>query len=276
MNFMRVGVLAGMVLAAGCGGGSDDDDKAPRDPYVEFRVNGVLDAKSVNLDWVEISSDDNGGFCNPDGFENGQDVLDSSDAGYCSRSVTSISFSAKFTNPTYESIDVEYEGLGMEVHIYRYDGGVEGEEVWNSSYYRQRLVLESQEDDPSLENFDPEQVTTRTLKASDSVPNYANFITVVFEGDQLFNVNSYPDYIPADAELALNEMKTPVTQECDWALRVNSTGTAYQKVRCLGTELLPEPGTGTDPIQFLARVTFSFKGFTDQPDDIIITLNPPD
>lgn len=276
MNFMRYGLLAGMVLAAGCGGSSNNDDKSPRDPYVEFRVNDVLEPKTVTLDWEEVPADDDGGFCNPDVFENGQAVLDSSDVGYCGRSIANVSFSVRFTNPTYEDVEVSYKGIGFEVHVFEYDNGVMGPEVWNSSYYYQRPALEAQEDDASYPDFDPEEETTVTLKASDSIPSYANFITVIFEGDQIFNVSSYPTYDPNTAETALTEVKTPVNLDCDWALRLNDTATAYEKVRCLGTELLPEPGTGTDPIQFLARVTFNFNGWTDQPDDIIITLNPPD
>ena len=276
MNFTRFGVLAGVLLAAGCGGGSKDDDSAPRDPYVEFRVNGKLDAKAIDLDWVEVAADDEGGFCDPDIFENGQTVLDSADSGYCARSITSVVFSVRYTNPTYDDIDVTFNGLGFEVHIFEYNSGVIGPEIWNSSYYRQRLVLAAQEEDATIEDFDPEEEHSLVLEASDSIPNYANFLQVVFEGDQIFNSSSYATYDPATAEDALIEMKTPATEECDWSLQLNDTATAYRLVRCLGTELLPEPETGVDPVQFLARVTFNFNGWTDQPDDIIITLNPPD
>ena len=137
-------------------------------------------------------------------------------------------------------------------------------------------MLAAQEEDATIEDFDPEEEHSLVLEASDSIPNYANFLQVVFEGDQIFNSSSYATYDPATAEDALIEMKTPATEECDWSLQLNDTATAYRLVRCLGTELLPEPETGVDPVQFLARVTFNFNGWTDQPDDIIITLNPPD
>ena len=71
-------------------------------------------------------------------------------------------------------------------------------------------------------------------------------------------------------------MKQPATQDCDFILQPSETNINKARfVQCLGAELLPDPGTSTDPVKFVAAVTFSFNDWTEQPEDIVITVNPP-
>jgi hypothetical protein len=270
----NAGMMAAvMVLAAACGGGGDKTE-SPRDPYVEFRVNGVLSPTAITLPWIEFETDDDGGFCDPDFYENAEDVV-VKDPGYCEKSITAIQFSGRYTNATYEDVVLNYRGLGMEVHIFEYDDSVsdfKGPEIWNSSYYTQRLIIGL--DDPDVDNFDPNEAASVTLQASHSFPSVSGFVNVVFEADQIFETG-FEDYIPAEASTRI--ITNPANgAECDWILQVNDDLSKYEKVRCFGDELLPEPGTGTEEVKFVASVTFSFNDWTDQPDDIIITLTPPD
>jgi len=280
MSFERCVLVAGAVLVvAGCGGGSDNNNQSPRDPYVEFRVNGVLEPTSITRDWVEVNADDAGGFCDPDVFDNAQLIIDGGDSeGYCDRSVTNITFQFRYTNASYEDLDVRFSGLGYEVRVFEYDSVTgKGDEVWNSDYYVQRQILGSQEAGSDEEDFDPGSVTEVVLDASDSLPNSSNFYSVVFEGDRMFPA-SRPEYAEAFANGEQNDyfLRYPSAYDCDWTLQVNDTATAYRYVRCLGEEILPDPGTGTEPVQFLAEVKVSFSGEEQVYDPILITLNPPD
>ena len=282
MNFMRFGVLAGVVLAAGCGG-SSSDEKAPRDPYVEFRVNGFLDPKEISLNWVEASPDATDRLCDPDVYENGETVA-TSEPDYCTQSFGTVTFSVRFTNPTYSTINVSYLGYGFEVQVYEYDelaADFRGKPVWNSSYALQRQIIGYRDANAELEldDFDPDTETTVALASSDSIPNYASFNSVVFDTHQIFQdgTEDYRAYSPEEIEANLRAMKHPATQDCDFILQPSETDLSKARfVQCLGAELLPDPGTTADPVKFVASVTFNFNGWTEQPDDIIITVNPPE
>lgn len=281
MNFKHGLVLSAAVLAvAGCGG-SSDGNKSPRDPYIEFRVNGVLNPSEVNLTWVEWEGADTLGFCDTTRYDNAQSVLDGAESSYCDKSVTSITFSIRYTNATYEPVDVSYDGLGFEIHIAKYDDtktDFKGDEIWNSSYYAQRLVVGARLADPSasIDDFDPDEPASVTLKASESLPSYSGFYSVTFEADQIYDDggDGRVGYDPATAESQL--LTNPTVASCDWIPQVNDTRTAYRYIRCFGDELLPKPGLGTDPVKFIATVSFNFSGVNEETRDILITLNPPE
>lgn len=279
MSFMRFGLVAGAVLmAAGCGGGSDSNDRSPRDPYVEFRVNGVFEPTSISRTWAEVTADTDNGFCDPDLYDNAQVIIDGGDPdGYCDRSLTNITFQFRYTNPTYSDLDVRYLGLGFEVRIFEYDDVTgKGDEVWNSDYFAQRQILGAQEGGTSIDDFDPERESSVVLEPSASLPNESSFFSVVFEGDRMF-APGQPEYAEAFENGQQNDyfLRYPTGYDCDWTLQINDARDAYRYVRCFGEEILPDPGTGTEPVKFLAEAKASFSGQEQVFEPVLIILNPP-
>lgn len=278
MSFKSFGLVAGAVLmVAGCGGGSDNDDRSPRDPYVEFRVNGIHEPTSISRTWVESTVDTDGGFCDPDLYDNAQALIDSADP-YCDRSITNITFQFRYTNPTYSDLDVGYQGLGFEVRVFEYDDVTgKGNEVWNSDYFAQRQILGAQEAGVSIDDFDPQGEVSVVLDPSDSLPNDSSFFSVVFEGDRMF-APGQPEYAEAFENGQQNDyfLRYPAGPDnCDWTLQLNDDRDAYRLVRCFGEEILPDPGTGTDPVKFLAEAKASFSGQEQVFEPVLIILNPP-
>jgi len=292
MTFKQFGcAVAAASVLAGCGG-SGDTTQAPSEPFVNFVValdtnyDGVQEtgyswAKDMKANPFEITApwgqlDSSAGYdsCDTAVYANAQYIKDNYPS-YCitERSFVSVTFKFQYTNPTYESLPVDFDGLGYEIHIYKYANGVMGDEVWNSSYEAQRVVDDYVGKYPSetVADFDPTITSSVTLKASDSFPSYATFSNVTFRGNKNFQ-DGYAAYNPDGLYKSPDES----TEElCDWTLAYNAAELKWNQVECLGDlSPLPAPGS-TDTVQFLVKVTINFNDYVEQPPDILLTFTSP-
>lgn len=296
MNLKQGMVLAGAVLAVtGCGGSSSS--KGGGEPFVEFRVNGVLNPTEISVSRLHIEGQNLAGSdlwdpCNPEFYKNGADIA-LNYASFCANeiSLTGVSFSVKYYSNAYDTVLVGMTGIGYTVHLYEYDAGKPdfiGKEVWSSDYAVQQYYVKLRALGDEVEDFDPQNyVTEEVAPGGYSLPSDPNLSTLTFDGFQNFNdsalnVDEKAVYDPAG--LAVE----PAIDACDWIsvdyepLEGEIDPPKYQKVVCRGINVLPLPsedhalidaGGDAEELVYVARVEFNFDGWNDQPNDIVIRVN---
>lgn len=286
MNFKHGLVLSAAVLAvAGCGG-SSDGNKSPRDPFIEFRVNGVLNPSVVEVSRFHFSGTNSSGNlnwdpCNSTLFGNAADVL-STYPEYCTQetSLTAVEFSLRYYNSTYSDVEVTYSGQGFTVLIYEYDEVsstiIGTDPVWSSDYYTQMLIENANASGAGLDDFDPSEKSV-IVGPSRSIP--ANAFAYRFEGNRNIDlgVTESTPFLPGN----LNENPEGM---CDWSPIKDTSENppaTYLRVICMTKNLLPLPSEDESAVEpevksYLARIKVNISGWTEHPSDVIIRVNPPE
>ena len=269
-------VVTSLLLLAGCN--SDGNEVEQNDPFIVYRVNGELAPTEVSVNWDE---DVEFAPCNEALYANAAQVL-AEVPEYCvsERSSVVVSFVIRFINDSLESTDLQFSGLGYRIQIFEYDADAEdllGTEVWNSDYVEQseREGLRSQGE--TLDDYDPSLAQLVTLGPAESYPLQTDTaITLLFVG----NSNIADGFAGAEFDpqgLSSFPSDGAGTPLCDWSLVENSSGDAtYERVQCLGEPLLPLPSANSEePYRYWIRTRFNFNDWQEQPEDVLLTINPP-
>ncbi|MDY6922107.1 MAG: hypothetical protein SV765_18060 [Pseudomonadota bacterium] len=301
MSKQRLGLLVFSLLwLSACGGNDSNDNDAP-EPFVDFRINGVpypdevvVRREHITAEDLDSSGDPQWNPCNPELYANAQELLDSSDPdiqAFCANEIssTTVSFTVQYVNATYDDLAVDYTGQGYSIRIYEYDEVSEtlGRLVWSSAYYTQYVVERARDSNGATEeelpDYDANAANSTVLGPSEAIPSQdLGASQAVFFGDK--NIVGDPFAPPAYATENLLQ-NPPGDDICDWGQVATESGDVpYQHVLCRTEMLLPLPSedqavidAGGEPEEqvFLARIEFNFNGWSQQPDDVIVRIQPP-